>query len=64
MPLNQLPERHIVQPNETLRSIAEQYGITVEQIMEANLFHCDRPRLIFGQDIYLAPQPTMEPQHV
>ncbi|MBL8155230.1 MAG: LysM peptidoglycan-binding domain-containing protein [Anaerolineae bacterium] len=56
-----LPTTHVVQPGETLRSIAELYGLTVDQLVALNAI-ANADTIYVGQVLNLVPgQPAMAP---
>ncbi len=56
-----LPTTHVVQPGETLRSIAELYGLTVEQLVALNTI-TNADKIYVGQVLNLVPvQPAAAP---
>src|SRR5690606_12367548 len=55
-----LPQTHVVQPGETLRSIANFYNRTVTELTEIN--HLSNPDTIYvGQELLLVPEATDAP---
>jgi murein DD-endopeptidase MepM/ murein hydrolase activator NlpD len=58
--VSNLPATHTVQAGETLRSIANLYGLTVEQLAAQNNIS-DVNRIYVGQVLNIAPTPTAEP---
>lgn len=57
---NRLTQVHIVQPGETLNQIAERYGISRQQLIEANKIY--NPNLIFVSQRLRIPQSNQQPR--
>lgn len=55
-----LPQTHVVQAGETLRSIADLYGLTIEELATRNNL-ADVNRIFVGQVLNIAPEPTASP---